>query len=120
MPAIVVADPVTLSYLKKVGLDDELVNILKQENISDETAAVIKKFLTDVLLGLKGLGMPLDELAKSVQELEVKDEPVMEEMDPNAILNELRKLNRMLVRPDYAEQYRDWQKVQYLFFVGNR
>ena len=92
VPAIGVADPVTLSYLKKVGLDD-------------------------VLLGLKGLGMPLDELAKSMQELEVKDEPVMEEMDPNAILNELRKLNRMLVRPDYAAQFRDGQKFSTFFFV---
>jgi len=115
--AIGVADPAALDYLKKVGLDDELVKILKQENISDETAAVIKEFLdnvkaddvdvdlTNVLLGLKGLGMPLDELAKSVQEVEVKDEPVVEEMDPNAILNELKKLNGMLVNPDYAAQY---------------
>eukprot|EP01083_Nonionella_stella_P181808 652436_1 len=94
--AIGVADPAALKYLKQVGLDDELVKILKQENISDETAGVIKQFLdqvrtddvdvdlTNVMLGLKGLGMPLDELAKSVQEVEVKEEPEPEEIDPNA------------------------------------
>eukprot|EP01084_Bolivina_argentea_P226402 382452_1 len=115
--AIGVADPAALKYLKQVGLDDELVKILKQENISDETAGVIKQFLdqvrtddvdvdlTNVMLGLKGLGMPLDELAKSVQEVEVKEEPEPEEIDPNAILNELRKLNGMLVNPDYAKTY---------------
>eukprot|EP01083_Nonionella_stella_P080781 222104_1 len=115
--AIGVADPEALKYLKKVGLDDELVKILKQENISDETAAVIKEFLdnvkqddvdvdlTNVLLGLKGLGMPLDELAKSVQEVEVKNEPEIEEIDPNAILNELKKLNGLLVNPNYAKNY---------------
>jgi len=115
--AIGKADPAALNYLKKVGLDDELVKILKQENISDETAAVIKNFLdnvraddvdvdlTNVLLGLKGLGMPLDELAKSVQEVEVKQEPEPEEIDPNAILNELKKLNGMLMDPNYAKTY---------------
>ena len=46
--AIGVADPAALAYLKQVGLDDELVKILKQENISDETAAVIKEFLDKV------------------------------------------------------------------------
>merc|ERR550539_653918 len=67
------ADPAALQYLKKVGIDDELVKILKQENISDEVAAVIKQYmdevkagdvdvdLTNVMLGLKGLGMPLEE-----------------------------------------------------------
>merc|ERR1719295_1607454 len=116
--AIGVADPEALNYLKKVGFDDELVKILKQENISDETAAVIKEFLDNVkqddvdvdlmnvMLGLKGLGMPLEELAKSVQEVEVKEEPPMEEeIDPNAILNELSKLNGLLANPDYAKSY---------------
>eukprot|EP01083_Nonionella_stella_P006894 19963_1 len=32
----------------------------------------------------QGLGMPLDELAKSVQEVGVKEEPKPEEIDPNA------------------------------------
>ena len=59
----------------------------------------------NVMLGLKGLGMPLEELAKSVQEVEVKDEPVEEEIDPNAILGELAKLNGLLVQPDYAKKY---------------
>ena len=112
------ADPAALQYLKKVGIDDELVKILKQENISDEVAAVIKQFmdeikagdvdvdLTNVMLGLKGLGMPLEELTKSVQEVEVKQvEPEVEEVDPNAILNELKKLNGMLVQPNYAKTY---------------
>jgi len=111
------ADPAALNYLKKVGLDDELVKILKQENISDETAAVIKQFLdqvkddevdvdlTNVMLGLKGLGMPLDELTKSVQEVEVKDQPEPEQIDPNQILNQMKHLNQMLMDPAFAQSY---------------
>ncbi len=75
--------------------------ILKQENISDDTSAVIKEFLddikqddvgvdlTNVLLGLKGLGMPIDELAKSVQEVEVNNDP---EEIPSMALGFMRKI----------------------------
>lgn len=82
-----VADPITLEGLIKVGLEQELAKILKQKNISDETAAVIKDFydkikahdinvdLSNVLLGLKELEMPLDEMSKTLTEVEVKDDP---------------------------------------------
>ena len=122
--AMAVADPASLEMLKKIGLEDELAKILKQENISDETAAVIKDFydkikaddidvdLTNVLLGLKGLGMPLDEITKNINEVEVKDEPEPDEpIDPNAVFNELKKLDGLLMNPNFAQTFVSEGKV---------
>ena len=82
------ADFNALNYLKELGLDDQLMKVIKSDSISDETAGVIKQFLDkisinvidcdlkNVMMGLKGLGMDLDELDKSIQETNVKSNEI--------------------------------------------
>eukprot|EP01084_Bolivina_argentea_P120429 213462_1 len=99
--AISVVDPKALKYLKKVGLDNELVKILKQENISDETATVIEEFVDNYNVKQDDI----DELSKSIQQVEAKHESTVEEIDPNSTLNALTKLNGLLVNQNYAKNY---------------
>eukprot|EP00486_Rosalina_sp_Unknown_P006062 CAMPEP_0201569574 /NCGR_PEP_ID=MMETSP0190_2-20130828/11335_1 /ASSEMBLY_ACC=CAM_ASM_000263 /TAXON_ID=37353 /ORGANISM="Rosalina sp." /LENGTH=1378 /DNA_ID=CAMNT_0047992041 /DNA_START=313 /DNA_END=4446 /DNA_ORIENTATION=+ len=104
------ADANALTHLiKEAKLKDQLSKILKSEAVSDETAAVIRKFMEDlssssididlqqVMIGLKGLGMSSNQLNKSITETEVKD-------DANGVINQVN-VHSPLVAPDYSQQY---------------
>ncbi|ETO05320.1 hypothetical protein RFI_32077 [Reticulomyxa filosa] len=113
--ALANADPATLDQFKKIGLEDELNKILKQDNTSVEVQQLVQGLLDGLLHNDLG---NLDEL-KNLSALDYQPDGVnIEEKEINDaqdrtedMMAELAKLAGLLDDPEYASKYVQEGKV---------
>ncbi|ETO24570.1 hypothetical protein RFI_12587, partial [Reticulomyxa filosa] len=117
--ALANAEPSTMEDFRKIGLEDELNKIIKQDNTSVEVQQLVQEFLDgllrdnlgnleDLMTSLSGItAMEYQPDGVNIQEREVKeDEPQDEPQDQTeGIMAELAKLATLLDDSQFASKY---------------
>lgn len=112
-------DPTALDYLKKHGLEQELLRILKQDNLDDKVLEQVKAFydsllndgidinMNQLLNSLQGLGYALDDprMTQQTTDVQARTRGPSQWTDPSAVLAGLNEIATLLDDPNYAKKF---------------